>query len=125
MRVKSADTNTQHSPTVLPTTVACHAAIAKPLLDSLARFGLLSLSHKHINFVQNQHNIGKKVLMSLVRTFHRCKMPKDSCTVSLRVVWLLMLCGVVELLYNLSGSIWLEENKPILSFINWKAFWRV
>lgn len=46
-------------------------------------------------------------------------MTKDSCTVSFRVVWLLILCGVVVLLYNLSGSIWLEDNKPILPFINW------
>lgn len=57
--------------------------------------------------------------MSPVRTSHGYKMTKDSCTVSFRVVWLLILCGVVVLLYNLSGSIWLEDNKPILPFINW------
>lgn len=52
-------------------------------------------------------------------TFHGCEMTKDSCTLSLRVVWLLILCGVVVLLYNLPCSYWLEENKHILSFIKW------
>lgn len=49
--------------------------------------------------------------MSLVRTFHGRKVTKDSCTVSLRVVWFLTLCGVVVLLYNLSVSICLGRKQ--------------